>query len=104
MVEFGQHLVHRQIVARRFELAHQRQALVRDDQHLERTCLAMAPAVLARHVHVEIMVGMLDHRNPQPRRAQQADDLLEHGGLARAGIACETNGLHMPNFYLLSFS
>jgi hypothetical protein len=57
--------VHRQL-GRLLVFAHQRQAAIGGQQHLIGAGLAVAPAVLALAVDIEIMVGMLDDRDAEP--------------------------------------
>jgi hypothetical protein len=76
LVQFGQEVVDRE-PRRLLELAHQRQPAVGGDHHLEGPSLAMAPGVLARMVDVEIVVGVLDHRDAQPAQPQRRDQLFD---------------------------
>ena len=76
------------------ELAQLGQAAVRGDHRLEGPGLAVAPGVLAGLVDVEIVVGMLDHRDPLAGQLQALDQLFDQGGLAGTRPGAETDDLH----------
>jgi hypothetical protein len=46
----------------------------------------MTPAVFARLVDIELVVGVFDHRDSQTLLTQATDQLLNQSGLARTGI------------------
>ena len=69
-VQLRQHVVHAGL-RRLLVFAHQRHAPVGREQHLVGTGLAVAPAVLAFAIHIKVMVGMLDDRDPQPMLLHQ---------------------------------
>ena len=75
-------------------LVHQHPALVRNQQDLPCPGLPVTPGILARLVHVETMVGMLDHRDAQTAGGDLGDDPLDQGGLAGAGPAGEAEDFH----------
>ena len=80
------------------KLAHQRQALVADQQHFRGTRLAVAPAVLAGDVDVHIMVGVLDGGHTLAARAQRGDQLFQQGRLAHAGVSGKAQSFHGVRF------
>ena len=77
-----------------FKLAHQHQALVRRRHHFKGTGLAVAVGVLAGVVHIEAVVGMLDHRHPQAAQTQLGNQLLYQRGFATAGEPGKAYNLH----------
>ena len=93
LVQLGQHLVHRELRGL-LELAHQRQAPVGGNHHLEGPGLPVAPRVLARVVDVEAVVRMFDDRHPQPTPAQAGDELLHQRGFAGPGEPGKAGDLH----------
>ena len=101
-IEFGQHVVHRQLRGTG-EFAHQRQTAIRGQHHFIGARLAVAPAVLALVIDIEMVVGMLDHRNAEPLRTHQRDQGLHQAGLARAGVAGEADDLHRHALLLRTF-
>ena len=74
--------------------AQQRQPLRRGHQHLGRASAAVAVAVLAWAVDVEVLVGMLDHRHPQAAGPQASNDTFDQRGLAHARRTAETDDMH----------
>jgi len=76
------------------ELAHLGQAVAVGHHHLEGAGLTVAVGVLARHVDVEALVRVLDHRHALAGRTQRADQPLGQARLARAGDAAEPDHLH----------
>jgi hypothetical protein len=91
--ELGEQMVNAQFHGL-FEFAHQHQAVPRGSHHLERTGFAVAPGVLAGMVDIELVVGMLHHRYPEPTQLHRRNELLDQGGLARARKTREGNDLH----------
>ena len=77
------------------QFVHQRPAPGRGDQHLGGAGLAMHPGVLARHVDIELVMGVLDHGDAQAFFEQMRDDALQERGLAGAAPSCEPDHLHL---------
>ena len=79
------------------QLVHQRPAPRRADQHLAASGVAVAIGVLARLIHVEGVVGVLDEGDREPARDEERDQLLDQGRLSAAGPAGESEYLHIRN-------
>ncbi len=84
--QFADQLIER----RRGRFVQQRPAPFRRHDHLRRSGLAMAPAVLAGLVEVNSVVRLLDHRNLQVIRHAVRDKFLQQRGFARPAPACES--------------
>jgi hypothetical protein len=94
--------VHAQL-SRLLVFAHQRQAPIGREQHLISASLAVTPAVLALLVHIKVMVGMLDDRDPEPALLHQHHQRLDQAGLARARISGKAYDLHLDfNMFLIA--
>ena len=76
------------------QFMHQRPAPARGHQHLGSARLAVHPGILAGHVDVEFVVGMLDHGDAQSFAEQARNRALQQGGLAGAAPSREANYLH----------
>ena len=89
-------------------LADQGVAPVGGRHHLPGSRLAQAMAVFAGLVHVEVVMGMLEHPEPQATLAEQGDEPLQQGGLAgtapgdEAEQGEETHGVPPPACSLAS--
>lgn len=64
------------------------------NQHLATPCAAVTVGVLARHVNVKFVMGMLDQRHVQAARGQQWNNAFDQNRLAAAGPAGETKDFH----------
>src|SRR4026209_533470 len=88
------HLLLENRLLRAAQLVHEHPAPRRGHQHLGCARLAVTVGILARMVHVETVMRMLDQRNAQSALHKQRQQLFDEGGLAAAGPAGKSKGLH----------
>src|SRR5258707_187865 len=81
-------------LGRAAQLMHQGPTSAGGHQHFGGAGLPVHPGILARHVDIETMVGVLDHRNAQAFAKQMREDARQQRRLAgtdQAGAAVEIN-------------
>ena len=76
------------------QFMHQGPAVRRRHQHLGRAGLAVAPGILAGHIDIELVMGMLDDGNAQALRVEMRDQPRQQRGLARTAPARKADDFH----------
>ena len=80
--------------ARAAQFVHQRPAPGRGHQHLGRAGFAVPPGILAGHVDIEFVMGVLDDGDAQACPSKCGISARQQGGLAGAAPSREANHFH----------
>ena len=76
------------------QFMHEREAPIRRDQHLARTCLPMPPGIFSRLIDIEIMMRVLDCGDAYPLSIEMRDQSGEQRGFSCAAPSGKPDHLH----------